>query len=154
MATVLFGSVPASIRLVGLDSIALGIVRLVLGTVGMAVIIALQRRSTLGEFFALLRREWWALLAMGLMFGLHWLTYFLSIKLGGASIGTLGLSTYGAQLPLLGWALRFRAADAGGARRCGAGARGDVAVLAGVMTGPADRRAFGRTTAWAWRSAC
>lgn len=107
MATVLFGSVPACVRLVHLDSIALGIVRLVLGAVGMAAIMAAQRRSTRAAFWALLRREWWVLLAMGLFFGLHWLTYFLSIKHSNASIGTLGFSTYGAQLPLLGWALGF-----------------------------------------------
>jgi drug/metabolite transporter (DMT)-like permease len=106
-ATLLFGSVPACIRVVQLDSIAIGIVRLVLGAVGMAAVMAMERRSTLGEFFARLRREWRALVAMGLLFGLHWLTYFLSIKHSSASIGTLGFSTYGAQLPLLGWACGF-----------------------------------------------
>ena len=117
VATVLFGSVPACIRLVTLDSIAIGIVRLGLGALGMAAIMAAQRRSTRGEFRAEVRREWWPLAAMGLFFGLHWLTYFLSIKWSSASIGTLGFSTYGAQLPLLGWALGFgrptRAALAG-----------------------------------------
>jgi drug/metabolite transporter (DMT)-like permease len=107
VATVLFGSVPACIRIVQLDSIAIGIVRLVLGAVGMAAIMALQRRRTLREFVAQLRRERWVLAAMGLLFGVHWLTYFLSIKHSSASIGTLGFSTYGAQLPLLGWALGF-----------------------------------------------
>jgi drug/metabolite transporter (DMT)-like permease len=107
IATVLFGSVPACIRQVGLDSISIGIVRLVLGTLGMAAVIAAQRRSTLGEFFSLLRREWLVLVTMGLLFGVHWLTYFLSIKLSSASIGTLGFSTFGAQLPLLGWACGF-----------------------------------------------
>ena len=107
VATVLFGSVPAAIRLIELDSIALGIVRLVLGTVGMGVFMTLQRRSSLGAFWAEVRREWWVIVAMGLLFGLHWLTYFLSIKWSSASIGTLGFSTYGAQLPLLGWAFGF-----------------------------------------------
>lgn len=107
VATVLFGSVPACIRVIQLDSISIGILRLILGTVGMGAIMAAQRRSTLGEFVAQLRREWWVLVTMGVLFGLHWLTYFLSIKLSSASIGTLGFSTYGAQLPLLGWALGF-----------------------------------------------
>jgi drug/metabolite transporter (DMT)-like permease len=102
-----FGSVPACIRLVELDSIAIGIVRLTLGAVGMAVVMTAQRRSTLWGFFAELRREWWVLVAIGLLFGLHWLTYFLSIKWATASIGTLGFSTYGAQLPLLGWLCGF-----------------------------------------------
>ncbi len=107
MATVLFGSVPACIRVVQLDSIAIGILRLVLGAAGMAAIMAVERRSTLGEFFARLRREWRVLVAMGLLFGLHWLTFFIAIRHASASIGTLGFSTYGAQLPLLGWALGF-----------------------------------------------
>lgn len=107
VATLLFGSVPAAIRLIELDSIALGLVRLLLGTVGMGVFMTLQRRSSLGAFWAEVRREWWAICAMGLLFGLHWLTYFLSIKWSSASIGTLGFSTYGAQLPLLGWAFGF-----------------------------------------------
>jgi len=117
VAMLVFGSVPACIRLVALDSIAIGIVRLTLGAVGMAAIMAAQRRSTLGEFFAELRREWWVLWAIGLLFGLYWLTYFLSIKWSTASIGTPGFSTYGAQLPLLGWLCGFgrptRAALAG-----------------------------------------
>jgi drug/metabolite transporter (DMT)-like permease len=107
VATVLFGSVPACIRVVHLDSIAIGIVRLTLGTLGMAAIMAAQRRRALHEFFAQLRRERWVLVAMGLLFGVHWLTYFLSIKWSSASIGTLGFSTFGAQLPLLGWACGF-----------------------------------------------
>jgi drug/metabolite transporter (DMT)-like permease len=107
VATVLFGSVPACIRLVGLDSIAIGIVRLLLGTLGMAVVMAAQGRSTLGGFLAVVRREWWVFVAIGVCFGVHWLTYFLSIKESSASIGTLGFSTYGAQLPLLGWATGF-----------------------------------------------
>jgi drug/metabolite transporter (DMT)-like permease len=107
VAMLVFGSVPACIRLVALDSIAIGIVRLTLGAIGMAVVMAAQRRSTLREFFAELRREWWVLVAIGLLFGLHWLTYFLSIKWATASIGTLGFSTYGAQLPLLGWLCGF-----------------------------------------------
>jgi len=106
-ATLLFGSVPACIRVVQLDSIAIGIVRLVLGAVGMAAIMALERRSTLHEFFARLRREWRVLVALGLLFGVHWLTFFISIRHASASIGTLGFSTYGAQLPLLGWAVGF-----------------------------------------------
>lgn len=99
VATVLFGSVPACVRLVHLDSIALGIVRLVLGSVGMAAVMAAQRRGSVRAFATQVRREWAVMAAMGILFGLHWLTYFLSIKVASASIGTLGFSTYGAQLP-------------------------------------------------------
>ena len=107
VATVLFGSVPACIRVVHLDSISIGIVRLTLGAAGMTAIMAAQRRRALVDFVVLLRCQWRVLVAMGLLFGVHWLTYFLSIKWSTASIGTLGFSTFGAQLPLLGWALGF-----------------------------------------------
>jgi drug/metabolite transporter (DMT)-like permease len=106
-AIVVFGSVPACIRLTHLDSISIGILRLLLGALGMGAIMVAQRRSTIAAFWAEVRREWWPLVAMGILFGLHWLTYFIAIKQASASIGTLGFSTYGAQLPLLGWAFGF-----------------------------------------------
>ena len=107
VATVVFGSVPACVRLVQLDAAALGIMRLVLGTVGMTAIMAAQRRVSVRAFAEDLRREWPVLAVMGVLFGVHWLTYFLSIKVSSASIGTLGFSTYGAQLPFLGWVFGF-----------------------------------------------
>src|SRR5262245_32276396 len=73
----------------------------------MAVVMAAQRRGSVRAFASEVRREWVAMAAMGVLFGLHWLTYFLSIKVGSASIGTLGFSTYGAQLPFLGWLFGF-----------------------------------------------
>jgi drug/metabolite transporter (DMT)-like permease len=107
IATVLFGSVPACVRLVKLDSVALGIARLSLAAVGMSAIMVLVRRSSWAAFRAEVRREWLVLVAVGVSFGFHWLFYFLSIKHASAAIGTLGFCTYGAQLPLLGWACGF-----------------------------------------------
>lgn len=107
IATVLFASVPACVRLVHLDSYALGIARLVMATVGMYAILAVRRGSSWREFVAEVRREWVVLVAVGVFFGLHWLFYFLGIKKTSASLGTLGFSTFGAQLPLLGWACGF-----------------------------------------------
>ncbi len=46
------------------------------------------------------------LISIGLLFALHWLTYFLSIKKATASIGILGMSTYGIHLIFLGWIIR------------------------------------------------
>jgi drug/metabolite transporter (DMT)-like permease len=42
---------------------------------------------------------------LGFTFGLHWLTFFLSIKIASAAIGTIGFSTYGLWLIILGWLL-------------------------------------------------
>lgn len=46
------------------------------------------------------------LIAIGILFAVHWVTYFLSIKKATASIGILGMSTYGIHLIFLGWVIR------------------------------------------------
>ncbi|MBL9164168.1 MAG: EamA family transporter [Planctomycetaceae bacterium] len=107
IATILFGSAPAAIRAVQIDSYALGIWRLSLSTIGMTVILAVQRGKGFSAIGGELRRHWKLLLAVGVCFGLHWLTYFQSIKLASASIGAIGFSTTGVQLPLLGWLFGF-----------------------------------------------
>jgi drug/metabolite transporter (DMT)-like permease len=90
-----------------MDSYALGLWRLVLSAVGMTAILLATRRGAERTIAAEIRRDWKVLTAVGVCFGLHWLTYFESIKIGSASIGTLGFSTCGVQLPLLGWAFGF-----------------------------------------------
>lgn len=107
VATILFGSAPAAIRAVEIDSYALGIWRLSLSAIGMTIILAVQRGRAFGSIGDELRRHWKLLLAVGVCFGLHWLTYFQSIKLASASIGAIGFSTTGVQLPLLGWVFGF-----------------------------------------------
>jgi drug/metabolite transporter (DMT)-like permease len=107
VATILFGSAPAAIRAVEIDSYALGIWRLSLSAIGMTIIFALQRGRAFGSIGGELRRHWKLLLAVGVCFGLHWLTYFISIKLASASIGAISFSTTGVQLPLLGWLFGF-----------------------------------------------
>ena len=46
-----------------------------------------------------------ALLLLGFTFGIHWLLLFLSIRIGNATIGAIGFSTYGVHLIILGWLL-------------------------------------------------
>jgi drug/metabolite transporter (DMT)-like permease len=107
MALVIFGTVPASVDQTGLNSVALGLVRLPLATIGMGAIIGLRGREVVRGFRGEFRGAWPWLLAIGGFFGLHWLTYFHSNKLGGPSLSELGFCTYGAQLPLLGWLCGF-----------------------------------------------
>ena len=47
-----------------------------------------------------------ALIGMGFFFGVHWLFYFLSIKLSTASIAVIALASYGIHLLILGWIFR------------------------------------------------
>jgi drug/metabolite transporter (DMT)-like permease len=89
-----------------MDSYALGVWRLSLAAAGMSVMLLLQGRSVRATA-AQVRRDWQVLTAVGVCFGLHWLTYFQSIKLANASIGALAFSTCGVQLPILGWLFGF-----------------------------------------------
>jgi drug/metabolite transporter (DMT)-like permease len=104
IATVLFASAPAGIAAVAMDSYALGVWRLSLASAGMTVMLVMQGRS-LRSIASATRREWPILAAVGVCFGLHWLTFFQSIRIANASIGALAFSTCGVQIPLLGWAL-------------------------------------------------
>lgn len=101
----LFASAPTCIRKVELDAVPLGICRLGLASLGMTVVLASRATSTRE-----ILRDWdWrtsrALLWVGLAFGIHWLLFFLSIKIGNAAIGAIGFSTYGIHLIVLGWLL-------------------------------------------------
>lgn len=94
-------------RLVHLNAYTLGIIRLGLASLGMTVLLVSQRELTIDKIRHWDRPTWWALISVGFMFGLHWLLFFLSIKLASAAIGTIGFSTYGFHLLLLGWILGF-----------------------------------------------
>ncbi len=93
--------------MVQLNAYTLGIVRLVLASLGMTLLLIVQRELTLERMRSWDRRTWWSMLSVGFMFGLHWLLFFLSIKLASAAIGAIGFSTYGLHLLLLGWILGF-----------------------------------------------
>lgn len=107
VAMFVFGMAPASIRAVSMDAYSLGILRLAAAALLMGAILRLQGKLSFQSMTVWSRRNWLVLAAMGLIFGLHWLTYFLSIKWASAATGAIGFTTYGVQLPLLGWAFGF-----------------------------------------------
>jgi drug/metabolite transporter (DMT)-like permease len=49
------------------------------------------------------KSDWLGLMIVGLLFALHWWTYFYSIKASSASMGAIALSTYGIALIFLNW---------------------------------------------------
>ena len=107
LATFVFASAPSCIRAVHLDAISLGIVRLGLASVGMTVVLIVQRKLTFAELRSWTRQTWKAMLLVGLAFGCHWILFFLSIKIGSAAVGAIGFSSYGVQVLVLGWLLGF-----------------------------------------------
>ena len=96
VALIFWGSVPVVIRHVGANPFSIGIFRLFFAT--LLIRILFVRRAELQQ---LSRRDWLGLAVIGACFGVHWGLYFFSIKLASASIGAIGLASYGAFLILL-----------------------------------------------------
>jgi len=92
------GSVPVAIKWVSVDPWVIGIIRLVIATSLLVLIFPAAR-----QWRGLSRKDWLTLLLIGVVFGLHWITYFYAIKLSSASIASIGtISMYGIFLSLLG----------------------------------------------------
>lgn len=98
LAIVLFAIIPVLIRTVSANAITIGIVRLIISSGLMYLLVA----TTTG-FPRLRPKQWGGLMLMGVIFGLHWLTYFLGIKSATAAIGSLGVASYGIHRVILGW---------------------------------------------------
>jgi drug/metabolite transporter (DMT)-like permease len=98
IALTLFGCIPVVVRSVSANAYTIGIVRLAVATLGLAAMMAVR-----GELRRVPARDLLRLAVIGLLFFGHWITLFLGIKASSASIGAIGLSTYGAHLLVLGW---------------------------------------------------
>jgi drug/metabolite transporter (DMT)-like permease len=90
--------VPVLIKFTSVNPVTIGIIRLVIATVLMSLLILIKKHP-----IPLSKRNLANLLLIGLIFSMHWITYFFSIKISTASIGILGASTYGIHLIILGW---------------------------------------------------
>jgi drug/metabolite transporter (DMT)-like permease len=97
IALVLFGCIPVVVRTISANAYTIGIVRLTVATLGLGAVMAFRR-----ELRRVPARDVARLALIGLLFFGHWLTLFLGIKASSASIGAIGLSTYGAHLLILG----------------------------------------------------
>jgi drug/metabolite transporter (DMT)-like permease len=109
IAVALFGCIPVLVKLVSANAWTIGVVRLSVATLGLFILIRLR-----GRIPRLAGRDVARLALIGLLFFGHWLTYFLAIKASSASIGAIGLSTYGVYLLVLGAAFghgRLHAVD-------------------------------------------
>ncbi|HET8773010.1 MAG TPA: DMT family transporter [Thermoanaerobaculia bacterium] len=109
IALVLFGCIPVVVRSVSANAFTIGIFRLTVATLGLGAMMFFRR-----ELRRVPVRDLARLAVIGLLFAAHWLTLFLGVKASSASIGAIGLSTYGAHLLVLGalfGAAHIRAAD-------------------------------------------
>jgi drug/metabolite transporter (DMT)-like permease len=110
VALLLFGCIPVVIRYVEANPYTIGIVRLAIASAGLALL--MRGRSVIRP---LSRVDLARLTLIGALFFAHWIAYFFAIKISSASIGTIGLSTYGIHLLILGSIFggsRFTIADA------------------------------------------
>lgn len=100
IALFFFGCIAVAVKFVAANAITIGITRLAI-TVAIMLPFLLVTKRLKGISLADMR----PLVLMGIFFALHWLTFFFGIKVGSASIATVGLSTYGVHLVVLGWFL-------------------------------------------------
>ena len=100
IAVFLFGITPIFIKEVSANAITIGLVRLIIGT---SFLYFLASRRSLRR---LSRTEWKALLAIGVLFAIHWVTYFISVKLSTPSMAILSVSTFGIHMIYLNWILK------------------------------------------------
>ena len=97
IAILLFACIPVVIKTISANPYTIGIFRLALATTVLAAFMAAR-----GELRRVRREDLIRLAAIGFLFFGHWLTLFFAVKVSSASIGAIGLSTYGVDLLLLG----------------------------------------------------
>jgi drug/metabolite transporter (DMT)-like permease len=97
VALLLFGAIPVTVRAVHANPFTIGIVRLSVATAVFAAFIAMR-----GELRRLSVRDTARVAFIGAIFAAHWLLLFFAVKVSSASIGAIGLSTYGIHLLILG----------------------------------------------------
>jgi len=95
-AVLTMSAVPVLVKSTEANSVTIGISRLAIAVVAFAPVIALR-----GRLLRLNAKQWRQLALIGAVFGVHWLTYFLSIKLATAAIASLAILTYSVQYPAL-----------------------------------------------------
>ncbi len=97
LSILIFALVPLAIKFSKATPITICLFRLIVTALVLAFI---WRKKIRFESYLPKSPGSFKLWAIGLVFFFHWITYVYAVKIGGASIGVLGLSTYGVQLIL------------------------------------------------------
>ncbi|MFK7734119.1 MAG: DMT family transporter [Pseudomonadales bacterium] len=96
IAVVSMSAVPVLVKSTAANEVTIGIARLAIAALLMTPLVFVR-----GSIKKLSVPQLTSMTAIGAVFALHWLTYFLSIKLSTASIGAMAISTFGVQYLLL-----------------------------------------------------
>jgi drug/metabolite transporter (DMT)-like permease len=97
LALLLFGCIPVVVKSIDANPYTIGLFRLAVATFAFGSFMAARRR-----LHRVSARQAGQLAIIGALFFGHWITLFFAIKISSASIGAIGLSTYGVHLLLLG----------------------------------------------------
>lgn len=89
---------PILIKLSAVNIVTIAIARLFIALVFITPVIFYRHL-----FSALKISDWLGLISVGLAFGLHWWSYFYTIKTAGASMSSIAMSTFGIHLLLMNW---------------------------------------------------
>ncbi|WDE13434.1 DMT family transporter [Thalassomonas haliotis] len=99
IAVSLMGMVPVLVKLTAANEVVIGIMRLFIAGSGILFLMLLNKSA--GSLKRLSRQDLLWLVLLGLVFALHWYSYFYAIKTAGPSLAAIGVSTFGIQLLFL-----------------------------------------------------
>lgn len=97
----LMGMVPILIKLTSANEIVIGFTRLLIAGTGIFLLMVMNKSLAALKTLSWVDLKW--LVLLGLIFSIHWYSYFYGIKTSTASLASIGVSTYGIQLLLLNW---------------------------------------------------
>lgn len=96
--------VPVLVSSVAANEVTIGMTRVLIACAVLTPVL-LWHKNLKG----LTAKDWLAMLAIGMVFGLHWWTYFYAIKNATPSLGALSLTTYGIHLVWINWVISAQA---------------------------------------------
>jgi drug/metabolite transporter (DMT)-like permease len=96
--------VPVLVSSVAANEVTIGITRVFIACAVLTPVLLWHK-----NFKGLATKDWLAMLAIGMVFGLHWWTYFYAIKNSTPSLGALSLTTYGIHLVWINWVISAQA---------------------------------------------
>ena len=101
IAVVTMSFVPVLVKSVTANEITIAVARLII-----ALLVFTPPLLWRKQLLSLSRQDVLGLLLIGAVFALHWLTYFMSIKLATAVIAATAMATYSVQYLLLAWLIK------------------------------------------------